>query len=267
MIKKNGYKFARLYTSRKYNENAQFLYKKVLDLEEQYFQEGQEFQHYVVFTKSLCNKPAPSFADGNLKVQQAEKEDDIAINEFKKYVASNICLLKQKDMNKFEKILNTYFIYDFKAFERKTRNKMINYFNSKNYWVYTLQNEDEILAYAIFYYAKNCNYFLLDYFATNSKYRSIGIGEIFFECISNAKENIVVELEPFDWQDSNDIDTRRAKFYKKCGFYFPKIDCWLHANLYELCVKTKEQKNKNQLIPEIYEMYTNLYRKGELTLK
>lgn len=268
LIKSKGYKFARLYTSRKLNVDAQFLYKKVMDLEETYMQEGEDFQHYVVFSKSLCDEPVPSFGNRHLHIKDSEKKNKEWIEHFKSYLKNFVCTLdKEKEMDIFENLLKTNFIHDFKAFERKARPRMLNYFDNKIYEVQVLKANDEILAYAISYKSKDGYFSMIDYYAVNAKYRNLGVGKLFLDIISQEKENIVVELEPFDWQNKNDINTRRAKFYERCGFSFPNIICTLRIYDYILSVKCKEAKSQQELKMLISNLYETVYNPTEFKIR
>ncbi len=52
-----------------------------MDLEEPYMQEGEDFEHYVVFSKALSDKPLSPIGNRNLNIKHSEEEDTLYLNK------------------------------------------------------------------------------------------------------------------------------------------------------------------------------------------
>lgn len=264
-IKEKGYKTARLYTSRKWNVNAQFLYKKIMELEEPYQQEGNDYSHYVVFSKSLSDKPVLAIGNRNLHIQQSEKEDTLSIKHLKAYIKSHIVKLdNEKDVALFTHLRSKIMLGDFPSYEIKSQRLMLSLFKQQKYDVYVLKENNEILAYAIFYSCKN-GYSMLDYFAVKENMRGIGLGSLFLEQIIKNYKNIVIELDPFDITDQKSVNTQRFKFYEKFSFRLTNLNVVLHKKYkYFLAVLTNEQKGN--LKNKITELYQEAFKQNQFEI-
>ncbi len=267
MIKAKGYKTARLYTSRKWNVNAQFLYKKVMDLEEVYEQEGDDYSHYVVFSKSLSGKPAVPIGNRNLHIQQSEKEDNLSIKHLKAYIKKHISKLdNEKDGALFKNLRTRIMPNDFPLYEIKSQKLMFSLFKQRKYDVYVLREGNQIWAYAILYNCQN-GFSMLDYFAVKKDLRDIGLGSLFLEQIIKNYKNIVIELDPFDLDDDKSANTRRFKFYEKFSFRLTDIKAVLHKKYtYSIAALTENNKQAN-LKDKITELCQVAFKPNQFEIK
>lgn len=265
-MKDSGYKTARLYTSRKWNADAQFLYKKVMDLEEEYRQEGEAYLHYVVFSKSLSNEPVLPFGNRNLNLQQAEKEDKLAVRHLKKYIKNHISKLDNDGTDSFEFLRSKIMPNDFPLFEIKSKRLMLSMFKHQKYDVLLLKENNEIWAYAILYNCKN-GYSMLDYFAVKEDLRGLGLGSLFLEQVVSEYNNVVIELDPFDLKNEKDIGTRRFKFYEKLSFKLTNLIALLHKkHKYVIAALTATDEQKSELKNRIIELYGEVYNSNEFEI-
>lgn len=268
IIKNKGYKTARLYTSRIWNVNAQFLYKKVMELEEPYNQEGEDFSHYVVFSKSLSDKPVLPIGNRNLHIQHSEKEDNLSIKHLKTYIKKHIIKLdNEKDDALFKHLRSKIMPNDFPLYEMKSQRLMFSMFKQRKYDAYVLKENDEILAYAILYNSKN-GYSMLDYFAVKEDMREIGLGSLFLEQILKNYKNVVIELDPFDIKDENSINTRRFKFYEKFSFRLTNLNVVLHKKYeYALAALTENNKQEPNLKSKIEQLYQEAFKPNQFEIR
>lgn len=192
----------------------------------------------------------------------------------KQNIVSHIKKLDQQDEAILKKILKTHFLKDFKSFERKSAKKILTLFCSGVYDVYVLQKDGEILAYAMCFCGEK-GMTILDYFAVVQRFRSLGIGRAFLAQIVTFHPNILAELEQFDWEDSQNENTRRANFYRSCGFVFPKIDLMLSNRAkgsldkvpYNIAVHLSKKTSSKKLLDMIFDAYHTIYSNQDFKLR
>ena len=88
--------------------------------------------------------------------------------------------------------------HDFPKSELKSLSMMQSYMERGIYTIYGLYEGEELLAYALFMYNKDSGFQLLDYFASNRKYRSKGYGSTLLEMLKQEdkiSQGYIIEVE------------------------------------------------------------------------
>lgn len=238
-----------------------------MDLEEPYMQEGETFEHYVVFSKALSDKPLSPIGNRNLNIKHSEEEDTLSITHLKEYLISHIEKLDiEKDAPFFKYLRSKVMPADFHSFEIKPPKMMLSWFEQGKYDVNVLKCNGKVWAYFILFKCKN-EFCMLDYFAVNKALRNIGLGGLLLEQIIKIYKNIVIELEPFDLNDENNINTRRFRFYQKFSFKLTDLTVVLRQKYqYMLAVRTDVQNEQN-LNKKINELYGEVYNENQFKIK
>lgn len=113
--------------------------------------------------------------------------------------------------------------HDFPKSELKSLSMIQSYMENGIYTIYGLYEGEELLAYAMFMLNKESGFQLLDYFASNRKYRSKGYGSRLLQMLKNedaTSQGYIIEVETVRTA-SNDAEKeqriRRIAFYEKNG--------------------------------------------------
>lgn len=113
--------------------------------------------------------------------------------------------------------------HDFPKSELKSLSMMQSYMERGIYTIYGLYEGEELLAYALFMYNKDSGFQLLDYFASNRKYRSKGYGSTLLEMLKQEdkiSQGYIIEVETVRTAKNEEEKIqreRRIAFYEKNG--------------------------------------------------
>lgn len=125
-----------------------------------------------------------------------------------------------------EQLINLYenhLEHDFPKSELKSLSMLQSYMEQGIYTIYGLYEGEELLAYAMFMHNKDSGFQLLDYFASNRKYRSKGYGSALLELLKKEdtiSEGYIIEVETVRTAKNEEEKiqrTRRIAFYEKNG--------------------------------------------------
>lgn len=170
--------------------------------------------------------------------------------------------LRLCDVKDIEYIYNNHIIYDFPKNEVKPLSRILYLEGKGLYFAYGLYENDELLCYAFFSGAYECDYVLLDYLAVVSGKRGTGIGTKMLEFlkkeICKTKSGFLLESENPDYaKDESDKATRirRLKFYENCGLYTTKMQSQLFGVEYKILVYAEKTPSTLSITHAITELY------------
>ncbi len=113
--------------------------------------------------------------------------------------------------------------HDFPKSELKSLSMIQSYMENGIYTIYGLYEREELLAYALFMHNKESGFQLLDYFASNRKYRSKGYGSKLLQVLKkedSISKGYIIEVETVRTA-KNEAEKlqriRRIAFYEKNG--------------------------------------------------
>ncbi|WP_310605009.1 GNAT family N-acetyltransferase [Anaerosporobacter sp.] len=158
------------------------------------------------------------------------------------------------------KIINTeqlsnlyknYLVYDFPESELKPLAMIKTYMEHGIYTIYGLYEEEELLAYAMFVNNKESEFALLDYFASNRKYRSKGYGSTLLQMLKEndtVSKGYIIEVESLRTakdEEERVIRERRIAFYEKNGLRKTAIRACVYGVEFDilylpLCVEAED---------------------------
>lgn len=102
----------------------------------------------------------------------------------------------------------------FPSDEYRPRDEQLKLFKNPNYSVYSVYNDDSIVAFAAIWTFSEFTY--IEHLAVDPNCRNGGMGsKILREITKNSPKRICLEVEP----PQNDIARRRIDFYKRNGFF------------------------------------------------
>lgn len=113
--------------------------------------------------------------------------------------------------------------HDFPKSELKSLSMLQSFMEQGIYTIYGLYEKEELLAYALFMRNKDSGIQLLDYFASNRKYRSKGYGSTLLEMLKSddtISQGYIIEVESVRTAKNEEEKIqreRRIAFYEKNG--------------------------------------------------
>lgn len=162
----------------------------------------------------------------------------------------------------------SYLINDFHKNEIKPFNIMERLVKQGKYICYGFFDDKIPLGYAYFIKSKCNKYFLLDYFAVLTAYRSIGLGSKFINEINNKfmedSSVLIAEIENPDYinDEKNKEDSiRRINFYLRNGFRQSNILSQAFSCEYIIFTLSTEEQNDNELYEDVRKIYLDIFGK------
>lgn len=131
--------------------------------------------------------------------------------------------VKNINIEQLNDLYKNHLEHDFPKSELKSLSMMQSYMEQGIYTIYGLYEEKELLAYALFMHNKESGFQLLDYFASNRKYRSMGYGSTLLEMLKQEdtiSQGYIIEVETVRTAKNEEEKIqreRRITFYEKNG--------------------------------------------------
>ncbi|WP_163537072.1 GNAT family N-acetyltransferase [Gracilibacillus sp. YIM 98692] len=157
-------------------------------------------------------------------------------------------------MNWYEK-LNQYFPVE----EMKSKEHMEVLLKEKGDVYYKDEGPYHVLMYAEF-----PSFIFIDYVYVSKEARGKGLGHELMEKLKEKNKPIILEVEPFDYQDTD--STKRLRFYQREGFrhaesigYTRKSLATDEANTLEILYWSPEGKNEEQIYQQMKKMYEDIH--------
>ncbi len=157
-------------------------------------------------------------------------------------------------MNWYEK-LNQYFPVE----EMKSKQHMELLLKEKGDVYYKDEGPDHVLMYAEF-----PTFLFIDYVYVSQESRGKGIGHKIMDKLKRKEKPIILEVEPFDYQDSD--STKRLRFYHREGFkhavsigYTRKSLATDEANTLEILFWSPHGENEEEIYQQMKKMYEDIH--------
>lgn len=131
--------------------------------------------------------------------------------------------VKNINIEQLNDLYENHLEHDFPKSELKSLSMIRSYMEQGIYTIYGLYEEKELLAYALFMHNKDSGFQLLDYFASNRKYRSMGYGSTLLAMLKQEdtiSQGYIIEVETVRTANNEEEKTqreRRIAFYEKNG--------------------------------------------------
>ncbi|QGH35622.1 GNAT family N-acetyltransferase [Gracilibacillus salitolerans] len=157
-------------------------------------------------------------------------------------------------MNWFEK-LNQYFPVE----EMKSKQHMELLLKEKGDVYYKDEGPHHVLMYAEF-----PTFLFIDYVYVSTESRGQGIGHQLMEKLKKKNKPIILEVEPYDYQDSD--STKRLRFYQREGFkhavsigYSRKSLATDETNSLEILYWSPTGENEEEIYEQMKRMYEDIH--------
>ncbi|SHM41833.1 GNAT family N-acetyltransferase [Gracilibacillus kekensis] len=153
------------------------------------------------------------------------------------------------------KKLNQYFPVE----EMKSQQHMELLLNEKSDVYYKDEGPHHVLMYAEF-----PTFIFIDYVYVSKESRGKGIGHQIIDKLKQKSKPIILEVEPFDYQDSD--STKRLRFYQREGFkhavsigYTRKSLATDEANTLEILYWSPRGENEEEIYEQMKKMYEDIH--------
>lgn len=157
-------------------------------------------------------------------------------------------------MNWYEK-LNQYFPIE----EMKSQEHMELLLQEKGDVYHKDEGPHHVMMYAEF-----PSFIFIDYLYVSKESRGQGLGHQLLEKLKRRKKAIILEVEPFDYSDSD--STKRLRFYRREGFehaksigYTRKSLATNEANTLEILFWSPEEADEETIYEQMKEMYEDIH--------
>lgn len=144
--------------------------------------------------------------------------------------------------------------------ERRTYDEQKKLFLRKDYHVYGLLEENDVIAFIAVFETANLHF--VEHLATSVKYRGAGLGRKLLETyIKGSEKTVILEVE----HPNHDLAKRRIHFYERIGFTLYEVDYVqppFHSFEQPLplyLMSWPKRLNNEQLQTCIHEMYQEVY--------
>ncbi|SER86897.1 Acetyltransferase (GNAT) domain-containing protein [Gracilibacillus ureilyticus] len=157
-------------------------------------------------------------------------------------------------MNWYEK-LNQYFPVE----EMKSKEHMELLLQEKGDVYYKDEGPHHVLMYAEF-----PTFIFIDYVYVSKESRGQGIGHQLIDKLKNKRKPIILEVEPYDYQDTD--STKRLRFYQREGFkhalsigYTRKSLATNENNTLEILYWSPTGENEEEIYQQMKRMYEDIH--------
>jgi len=157
-------------------------------------------------------------------------------------------------MNWYEK-LNQYFPIE----EMKSQEHMELLLQEKGDVYHKDEGPHHVMMYAEF-----PSFIFIDYLYVSKESRGQGLGHQLLEKLKRRKKAIILEVEPFDYSDSD--STKRLRFYRREGFEHAKSIGYTRksletneANTLEILFWSPEEADEETIYEQMKEMYEDIH--------
>lgn len=156
--------------------------------------------------------------------------------------------LSQKDGRGFDEFYDIYSA-SFPQSEQKPKEELLDMLHSPNYTIFISKADGKTAGFCIVFHSAQTSFYLLEYMAVESVYRSAGVGsKLFSHAINSVTEKYgekpcLVEIDsPQQKSQEQKIREKREQFYKRLGCR--KIEPFD----YILAIKTREMAPQMKLL-------------------
>lgn len=158
--------------------------------------------------------------------------------------------------------------HDFPKSELKSLSMIQSFMEKGIYTIYGLFEGEELLAYAMFMLNKESGFRLLDYFASNRKYRSKGYGSRLLQILKDeetSSQGYIIEVETVRTatnDEEKEQRIRRIAFYEKNGLRKTTIRSNVYGVEFDiLYLPLRWDGDDAQLYEELKVLYLQMFGK------
>lgn len=177
----------------------------------------------------------------------------IEIEEFKKDVYDDYCLLFPKD--------------ELKSYKTLKRNYIENILK-----IYKIEDDQKYVGFMMFNSIDESKIILFDYFGIKPQYQNMGYGSKAIHLLKNVMKQyncIYGEVEKLGLGtniEENNRRKRRIKFYENLGFYKLKYDLELYKVVYTpICLILNKKVSDEEILNDTFKIYNSIL--GENNVK